>query len=291
MLAFGEPANAQPATTTSAAVNPAFNAQFDQLEPRLVIVEQNFAVRTARANATRVITSADMDDSGHFAAVEAYASGIKAAFDEALKDANAAASSKGTAGNVQNLQRLEDVLKAHAGRLQRLQAQSSNIESQIRSGSVQLDRAVLQRATPQERVDFQNVLTPSARADIQLKHPNLFPRSSLDFFNYAWLFAPARPSLSHQPANPKKRDTHWGVHQIANWIVPPAEAALAAPCLPICTALDFFSCGACVEAAGPVAINDYNAMVSCWNGAGKPWWMPNWVWQPGCVVVFVAALA
>jgi hypothetical protein len=149
----------------------------------------------------------------------------------------------------------------------------------------------LQRATPEERMEFQNVLTPSARTQIHEMHPNLFPRTSLDFLKYAGLVVPPRPLFSQHRANPEKSSAHRRISQIASFIVTPAEAAIAVPCIAWCSALIWPSCFFCVASAAPVAVSDFNAMVSCWNGAGKPWWMPNWIWQPGCVAVLVGQLA
>jgi hypothetical protein len=232
-----------------------------------------------------------MQDLGESAALEAYANGLKAAFDDALQDAERAGRTEGREGSVAKFQKFEQVAKSQQARLARLQAQASGIESQLRSGSIQLDRALLQRATPQERTEFQNSLTPGGRNWIQEIHPNLFPRTSLGFPKYAGQVIPAIPLASQSATNPGKSRAEKCMNLIANLIVTPAEAAVAVPCVASCLAQAWPICVSCVVAAGPVAVADYNAMVSCWNGSGKPWWMPSWVWKIKCVAVLAGQLA
>jgi hypothetical protein len=214
-------------------VSPAFNAKLDLLEPLLSTVEQHFAIRAAAINATKAVSQADMDTPAFFDAVQGYASALKARYDEAANDANAAAISEGREGNVANLQRFEDFAKAHADRLTSLQARADNIQTQIRSGAIQPDREILLKATPQERADFQSFLTPGGRTQIQERHPDLFPRTSLDFPQYAGSVVPASPLFSKL----RKSGAGSRTSLIAGWIVTPAEAAISAGCVLVCTAV------------------------------------------------------
>lgn len=288
---FDTPASAQaPALRT---VAPAYKAQLDALTPQLRNFEQRFNARAQRITSGKRITADDQEDAELERMMETYAAALKDAFEAAARDARQAGDTKGAQGNIGNLRAFEELAKSHSASVNRLRAQSVAIESQLKSGAIKLDRPLLERATPQQRGEFQQFLRAPARRELLKDNPTLFPRRGgnlLDMLQLAdlgdnatfWGWVEKREQLSIQAC----------VDWLASSIISPAEAAIAIPCIAVCWAQNWAACVTCVVNAGPAAVNAYNRFVRCWNELpGKPWWMPRWLFRAGCLAVLVGRLA
>ncbi len=285
------PASAQaPAIRT---VAPAYQARLDTLAPQLRNFEQRFNARAQRITSAKNIAADDQEDAELDRMMEAYATAMKDAFEAAARDARQAGDSKGAQGNIGNLRAFEELAKAHSASVNRLRAQSAAIQSQLKSGAIKLDRPLLERATPQQRREFQQFLRAPARQELLKDNPTLFPRRGgnlLDMLQLAdlgenatfWGWVEKREQLSIQAC----------VDWLASSIISPAEAAIAIPCIAVCYAQQWGACVNCVVNAGPAAIEAWNRFVNCWNNLpGKPWWMPKWLFRAGCLAVLVGRLA
>lgn len=287
---FYTPASAQAPTLRTLA--PAFKAQLDTLTPQLRSFEQRFNARAQRITSAKSIAAGDLEDAELEKAMETYAEAMKNAFDAATRDARQAADSKGAQGNIGNLRAFEDLAKSHAASVNRLQARSVAIQSQLKSGAIKLDRPLMERATPQQRGEFRQFLRAPARRELLKDNPALFPRRGgnlLDMLQLAdlgdsatfWGWVEKREQLSVQAC----------VDWLASSIISPAEAAIALPCVALCFAQQWVACANCVINAGPAAVRAYNNFVRCWNELpGKPWWMPRWLFRAGCLAVLVGRL-
>lgn len=288
------PATAQ--SPTVRAVAPAYKAQLDALTPQLRSLEQNFNSLTGRLTSAKVITPGDMQNADLEKALENYANAMKSAYDAAVKDAETAGKTKGASGNVAHLKEFEDLAKSHSATVNRLKAQGDQIQSQIKSGAIKLDRAVLERATPPQRIEFQRFLQAPARNELLKQHKDLFQRRSgtLDALRLADLGD--RATFWDWLADREEWSVNACMTSIGNLLISPAEAAIAAPCVGGCLSMQWSACAACIVSKGPQAIAAWNSFVRCWNhptwsGCYCPWWMPNFVCRIGFVAVLVAKLA
>ena len=235
------PASAQaPAMRT---VTPAYKAQIDALTPQLRNFEARFNARAQRIISAKSITADDQEDAELERMMETYAAAMKEAFDAATRDARQAGDTKGAQGNIANLRAFEDLAKSHSASVNRLQAQSTAIQSQLKSGAIKLDRAFLERATPQQRGEFLQFLRAPARQELQRDNPTLFPRRGgnlLDMLQLAdlganatfWGWVERREQLSVRAC----------VDWLASSIISPAEAAIAIPCIAVCYAQQWTAC-------------------------------------------------
>ncbi len=259
-------------------LDPAFKAKMDLAEPKLKAVESLLK----KMERDKLITEKDSDDLHN--AMYGYAEDMKSASDEALKDAENAAKSEGREGNVANLKAFEERAKADEVRVKGVETKVKAIEGKVKNGIIKLDRPVLQKMTPSERGDFKKFLKPKGLKEMERQHPDIFksgakPGDNLDLFARADVESALTDFCSSLP------------NEVSNFFVSPAEAYYAAQCIPPCWARNWSACIACIVSKGPIIIQAWNKFVSCWNGAGKPWWVPGWAWKTKCLVVFVGKLA
>jgi hypothetical protein len=259
-------------------LDPAFKAKMDLAEPKLKAVES--LVR--KIESEKLITEKDSDDLHN--AMYGYAEDMKTAADEALKDAEKAANTKGKEGNVANLKSFEERAKADEVRVKGVEKKVTDIEGAVKDGIIKLDRPILQKMTPSEREDFKKFLKPKGLKEMERQHPDIFksgakPGDNLDLFARAHVESALTGFCSSLP------------NQIGNFFVSPAEAAICWPCVAPCLARNWTACLTCIVSKGPVIIAEWNKFVRCWNGAGKPWWVPGWAWKTHCLVVFIGKVA
>lgn len=282
LLAFGTGAHAQP--KPGADVTPAFKAKIEPLGGKLRNIEQRVDALVAKVNKRKLITEAEMEDAELDKAMKEYADAMKAAYDDAIKQAEQAARSKGKEGNTADLKAFEDLAKAHDKRMKQVEAKTRKVEAQIRTGAIRLDKSVLQKATPAEREEFRKHLKPEGIREMEKLHPDLFKPGKTSLLS---------PQLESESALFSAAAGYCAplLGQLGDLLVSPAHAAIALPCVAPCAAKNWAACAACVVNAGGQAVEAYNSFVSCWNGSGKPWWTPRWLWRTWCVTKLVAKLA
>lgn len=282
LMAFGAAVQAQPKPGTDAT--PAFKAKLEPLGGKLRNIEQRVDALVAKVNKRKLITEADMEDAELDKAMQEYADAMKAAYDDAIKQAEQAARSKGKEGNTADLKAFEDLAKAHDKLMKRVEAKTRKVEAQIRAGVIRLDKPVLQKATPAERDEFRKQLKPEGIREMEKLHPDLFKPGKTS------LLSP-QPESAGAPLLAAAGYCAPLLGQLGDLLVSPAHAAIALPCVAPCAAKNWGACAACVVNAGAQAVEAYNSFVRCWNGNGKPWWVPRWLWRTGCVAALVAKLA
>lgn len=282
LLAFGSGAHAQP--KPGADATPAFKTKLEPLGGKLRNIEQRVDALVAKVNQRKLITEAEMEDADLDKAMKEYADAMKAAYDDAIKQAEQAARSKGKEGNTANLKAFEDLAKTHDKRMKQVEAKTRKVEAQIRTGAIRLDKSVLQKVTPAEREEFRKHLKPEGIREMEKLHPDLFKPGKTSLLS---------PQLESESVLLSAAAGYCAplLGQLGDLLLSPAHAALALPCVAPCAARNWAACATCVVGAGAGAVAAYNSFVSCWNGSGKKWWTPWWLWRSWCVTKLVAKLA
>ncbi|MDD5394981.1 MAG: hypothetical protein PHE17_18335 [Thiothrix sp.] len=225
-----------------------------------------------------------LGDEGMDQSMYAYAESMKSAFDLASSEALKAAKSNGREGNVGLVGAFEKMAKVHEQRTALLEGKLKAIDSGVKAGDILLDKSLLQRMTPSERSEFKGTLSPGAIRNYERLSPGLLnlrvgPTSSL---------MPDVLALGVAPVAEDNSCFNTSLSAIGDFFLSPAEAAIAAPCVGVCWSRNWSACTACVVAAGPAAINAWNAFVGQWNGCcGCKWYKP---WCCACKAAAVAKL-
>lgn len=261
-------------------ISPAFKAKIDPAGLKIGAIESILI----RVETQKLITDKDSEDLGK--TMYEYAEAMKAALDEALKDAEEAAKSKGEKGSTESLKSFEDTAKAHEARLKGIERKTKAIEGQLKMGTIRLDKPLLQKMAPVEMKEFRKFLSPEGNRQMEKMHPDLFkpgvpmkPGASLNLIEMSQLADNVQGFCSSLPEN------------ISNFLVSPAEAALAAGCIGPCIAKKWSECFACIAGKGPDAIKAWNTFLSCWNGCGTCWKPWNWWCKAKCLAKFIVKLA
>jgi len=222
------------------------------------------------------LTEADAD------AVEktmfAYAEGLKAAFDEATKDAEKAAKSQGREGSVASLRTFELKAKTQEAAMKQIQAQTKAIETKVERKAIQVDQSLQRRTSQIEREELRRFLEAEERNLSDETQPAMFmtQRVSLNTFEAApeAVYAGQFPSPFAEASS--------SFHAVSTTM-----PSIGAPCVSPCAAKDWGACLACIVAAAPAAIGAWNNFVGCWNGASG-WW--KWFKRAACLAKLVSVL-
>jgi len=259
-------------------ISPAFKAKIDPAGLKLGAIESILS----RVETQKLITDKDSEDLGK--TMYEYAEAMKVALDEALKDAEEAAKSKGEKGSIESLKSFEDTAKAHEGKLKGIETKTKTIQDQLKIGTIRLDKPLLQKMTPVERKEFRKFLAPQGIKEMEKLHPDLFkpvekPGASIELIEVTRIADNVQGFCSSLP------------EEISNFLVTPAEAALAAGCIGPCIAKKWSECAACIAGKGPEARAAWNTFVSCWNGCGKCWKPWTWWCKTKCLAKLIVKLA
>jgi hypothetical protein len=218
-----------------------------------------------------------------------YAQAVKTALDNALKNAETLAKTQGSQGSIDPLNTFEKAEKANEPRLQKIEQRANAIEKQIRTGRVKIDRPVLEKLSVPERAELFNSLEAPTR-QIYIKNlPELFkpvinaPQKDLKpFKEFSENYQSFVPETTHNMPNYHVGTTVSDMLQkVSNFVIPPAYAAVAAPCVGLAISRNWTGLAACVVNAGSQATQIYNEFVSCWNKASGFW---KWFKRTACVV-------
>lgn len=260
----------------------AFKAVHDPLEGKLKAIEGVLSGVERR----KLVAQADVELGIQ---MYQYAEAMKAAFDQAMKDATEAANSQGERGSVGSLKTFEDTATAHERRVRAIEMQSKRVESGLKNGSIKLDRAVLERMEPTDREEFRNFLEPPARKDLEKAYPELFKgaaKTSLD------------RSRATQLAENSQQCCRTLPEKVGNFLVAPAEAKVVIGCVGPCKQAfqnkknpNWAACLNCIVAGGQQAIAAWNTFVSGWNGCGKCTKVVTWPCKAFNLAIFIAKLA
>ncbi|MDP5016921.1 MAG: hypothetical protein NWQ43_06390 [Dolichospermum sp.] len=225
-----------------------------------------------------------------------YAQAVKAALDNALKNAETLAKTQGNRGSIDPLATFEEAEKANEPRLQKIQERANVIERQIKTGVVKVDKPVIEKLSVPERAEFLNSLERPTR-QIYIKNlPNLFkpvintpqkePKLLKDSAENYQSFIPE--TTHNTMANYDVAITVSNLLQkVSNFIIPPAYAAVAAPCIGLAISKNWTALAACVVNSSSQATQIYNEFVRCWNNASGFW---KWFKKVACLAKLIIRL-
>ncbi len=264
-------------------VSPAFKGRLDRAEQILRPMVQLFD----KIDRQKLVTQRDSDDlEKAVRLMYEYAEAMKAAYDEALRDAEKAGKTHGKEGNVANLRAFEEISKAHEKRVKEIEMETKGIEAKIKDGIIVIDKPLLQKMKPAEREEFRKFLSPEGLKKMEMQHPDIFrpgtnPGASLAPLDGGQLAKAIKGFCNSFPA------------QIGNFFVSTAEAEIAARCIPPCSAQNWPACVACIVATGPPAIDAWNRFKSCWDGCCDCKWFRPWccACKAKCLADFIKRLA
>ena len=262
---------------------PAFKMKLDANQAKLNALEQKVDGVLGRKSIRLADESIEKE-------MYAYAQEMKAAFDEAQREAEAAGKSKGQRGNTMLLEKFEMMAKSHEVRTNSLAKKFDLIEAGVKKGQIVLEKPVLMRLSPAERNEFKKSLAPEGIRKMEGLHPDIFQpgaampgRTSMNLFDFN----------SEQVGCAVKSAGKVLADGVGDFFVKDAEAACLAPCVGPCLAQNWGACAACCVVAGPNAIQAWNEFVGCWNGSCackwyKPWCCARKAW---CLSVLINKLA
>ncbi len=224
-----------------------------------------------------------------------YAQAMKAALDNALQNAQTLANTQGRQGSITPLETFERTEKANQPRLQRIEQRANNIDNRIKAGAIRVDRRAIERlSVPERRELFESLQAPARQIYLQ-NQPDLFksvstaPETEIKSVdetsaNYQSFLS---ENMHITPANYAGILVSDMVQNLSDTLIPPAYAAVAAPCVALAIAKNWSALAACVVNAGSQATSIYNQFVSCWNGASG--WL-KWLKRARCLVTLIIKL-
>ncbi|AFY36072.1 hypothetical protein [Calothrix sp. PCC 7507] len=223
-----------------------------------------------------------------------YAQAVKAALDNALKNAETLAKTQGSQGSIEPLNTFEKAEKANEPRLRKIEQRANAIEKQIRTGRVKIDRPALEKLSVPERTELFNSLEPPTRQIYIKTQPDLFkpvintPQKDLKLLkesseNYQ-SFVPEHNIMVNYHVGNTVSDM---LQKVSNFVVPPAYAAVAAPCVGLAISKNWTALATCVVSSSSQATKIYNEFVSCWNKASGFW---KWFKRTACLAKLIIKL-
>ncbi|CBE69205.1 MAG: hypothetical protein F9K13_06515 [Candidatus Methylomirabilis oxygeniifera] len=277
------PVDAKKDIAEVSAASPTFKAIHDPLEGKLKAIEGVLSGVERR----KIVVEADVELGKQ---MYEYAEAMKAAFDQAMKDAEEAAKSQGKKGSVGSLRVFEDTAKAHEKRVKGIETQTKSIESALKKGTIKLDKPVLLKMEPAEREEFRKFLEPPVSKELEKTHPDIFhhPRrgTSLDLSGVTQVAENIQGFCSSLP------------EEVSNFLVTPAEASIAIPCIAPCANAfsnkknpNWAACWSCIASQGQQAIVAWNSFVSGWNACGQCKKVVTWPCKALRLAIFIAKLA
>lgn len=217
-----------------------------------------------------------------------YASSMKKAYDNAIKQAKKYSGSKGKQASIDALNRFEKIAHLHINKTKQIESRSQIIEKQIKTAKITLDSQIIKNFSRQEFKNFKQSLAPAGLRHYQKIHPRLFePRINQpgrDFQQHKY--------LNHRSAIDIEREeeicnTTPLLEQVGNFFISPVEAKVAAPCIYPCARKKWRSCRNCVIRAGSQAIRIWNDFVRSWNRCKRKSWWKRWWCKSKAVARFV----
>jgi len=261
----------------------AIRARLDPVNSKFSGVHAKMSAKLDKINSSRLITEQDLVEDAEFdTEMMAYANGMKAAFDQALQEAEAASKSEGREGNSVSLKAFEEMAKVHESKFKAMEARQSKLELKIKDGTITLDKSVIQKSSPVQLREFRDFLSPQGLQKNYWIHPQLKQlgmNMPLDYLRDAGFVDQAKEIYYAIPG------------ALSAFLVAPAEASLAWGCVSPCWNRNWSECSQCIARVAPGAGPIWNQFVSCWSGSGKAWYTP-WFWhRAGCLFTFVYKLA
>ena len=228
-----------------------------------------------------------------------YAEAMKAALDDALKNAETLANTQGKKGNINSLERFEKAEEANKPRLQKLEEKSNAVEKQIKGGRIEVNKAFIRKLSISERREFIDSVEVPARQIYIQKQPELFkpalelqaPQKSLKSLNEK---SPEYQSLMPENAQNKVANYYVGItvseilQNVSNMFIPPAYAVAALPCVKYAKTKNWNALKNCVVNAGGEATSIYNQFRNCWNSASGFF---KWLKRARCLARLIVRLA
>lgn len=210
-----------------------------------------------------------------------YDTAIYHAFEASMRDAQDAAKSEGKIGSMASMKEFENSIHLQQSTLNKLKSRTDEIDGSIRQGRIIIDRTILNSLSPTELEEVHRDLTPAAIKhykgifDNKIK-PGVKPGAKLlDNDNLT------NGLLSFCSMIPEK---------VGNFLIAPADAAVAAGCIGVCTATNFLvaPCLSCVVAASGAAYTAYQDRKRCYKECRTSWWPKGC--RVGCTTIFIAIL-
>lgn len=228
-----------------------------------------------------------------------YAEAMKTALDNALQNAETLAKTQGKEGSIAPLDTFEKAEKANEPRLKKLEERANAVDKQIKSGTIRIDKPIIEELSIPERRELIDSLEVPTREIYIKEYPELFkpalelqaPQKSLKSLN--------EESLEYQSLMPKNTQNTVAnyyvgttvseiLQNVSNILIPPAYAVAAAPCVALAIAKNWPALLRCVVNAGIQATNIYNEFVACWNGARGFF---KWLKRVFCVARLIIRIA
>jgi hypothetical protein len=223
-----------------------------------------------------------------------YAESMKRAFDLASSEAQEAGKSQGKLGNVASLKMFEETAEKHQQASITFERRFNQIQFQLKSGEIKLDRPILQKMGPADLKQFKQFLAPQGLQEMERLHPDLMKgpvgKSSLESHEEPVEYV----AVATQVSVADQMDALLG-NLIEDLGPRKAEAGLVVPCIGPCIQRNWTACVNCIVSKGPAAINAWNTFVRCWNGAGTcngwPWNWGHCIQKARCLAQLIAKLA
>lgn len=245
-----------------AVVPSQFNANLQGHDRQLSSIEAFFG----QLESTKSLGDRYSDDASSLMTV--YAKAMMESYDTAIRQTELAAKSQGKEGSTALLNSFEDLAVRHENRLKLLDNKTQRILSQIKDGTIGVDKSFLLSMTPQERADFRQFLSPQAGKQLEQKNPELF--KGLPAGRSSFILVPATVARV------------WPLlEKISDLLISPAYAAIGKPVAVACHTLPTpvplpltnAQIAACIQAtqlAYNLGLQAQNTYSACWNSAKKP---------------------
>ena len=227
------------------------------------------------------------------------ANDVNDAVKQAIADAEEAKNSKGQKGSVRSFVEFENMAKNGEKRAKVVHAKVKNIEKQIKTGDVELDRSLLESMTPAERKEYMQYMTPSGREKMKKKNPKLLSGISVET-NTNLVYLENIGKSGYELCRSTARTMYEFLGSIpetaGNFLVPPAEAAIGASAGAACAATGpavVITCPLAVIAAAVGYARALDDLKKCLAGqCGCAWYKP-WccAGKTGCWVIYYATCA
>ncbi|MEA2329433.1 MAG: hypothetical protein QOE68_4392 [Thermoanaerobaculia bacterium] len=218
-----------------------------------------------------------------------YAKQLKAAFDQATRDADEAAKSKGQRGSAQSAVTFESLALQHEKASRSWEPRLNQIQSKLATAEIKPDVAALKNLSAAGLQEYRKSLTPAGLKEMERVHPELMKASS-----HSRLGTPDPRLVAQGIAVPLSDQIDRAVSQFIDEVGPDsAGASLAAPCVSSCSQKNWGACAACILSKTPAAIAAWNTFTSCWNSIGTCDWRhwQNCARKAACLATLISKLA
>jgi hypothetical protein len=226
-------------------------------QPTMDLAEQQLQQLEALvANVLNTHQLSDADSTTIDNVMQQYAGTMYQGFNIASNDAQQAADTQGAQGSTDTIQAFETTAQDHANRTNTLAQNMDAIDDGLANGTIN-GHAALDRKVP----------------------------------------AAAPVKFAARPARKDAKTTVSSVCRgaakaVSDFLVPPAHASVAIPCIAPCAAQNWPACIGCIAGAVGSAISAWNTFRDCWNSCSCHWYSFWCCAKKGwCLAVFIAKLA